>query len=52
MNVLAALVLGLLIGWLIEWIIDWFYWRARMRLLAEENSRLEKEHAQLRERRS
>lgn len=47
MNVLAALVLGLLIGWLIEWIIDWFYWRARMRPLVEENSRLEKEHARL-----
>ena len=49
MNVLAALVLGLLIGWLIEWIIDWFYWRARMRPLVEENSRLEKEHAHLKE---
>ena len=49
MNVLAALVLGLLIGWLIEWIIDWFYWRARMRLLVGENSRLEKELAQLKE---
>ena len=43
MNVLAALVLGLLIGWLIEWIIDWFYWRARMRPLAEENSHLKNE---------
>lgn len=47
MNVLAALVLGLLIGWLIEWIIDWFYWRARMRPLAEENSRLAQENIRL-----
>ena len=45
MNILAALVLGLLIGWLAEWIIDWFYWRARMRSLAEENSRLKEELA-------
>ena len=45
MNILAALILGLLIGWLIEWIIDWFYWRARMRSLAEENSRLQAELA-------
>jgi len=49
MNVLAALVLGLLIGWLIEWIIDWFYWRGRIRPLVEENSRLEKENAYLKE---
>jgi len=49
MNVLAALVLGLLIGWLIEWFIDWFYWRARMHPLVEENSRLEKENAHLKE---
>ena len=49
MNVLATLVLGLLIGWLIEWIIDWFYWRARMRPLVDENSRLEKENAYLKE---
>ena len=49
MNVLAALVLGLLIGWLIEWIIDWFYWRARMRPLAEENARLAEENAYLKE---
>jgi len=47
MNVLAALVLRLLIGWLVEWIIDWFYWRARMRSVAEEYSRSEKENAQL-----
>ena len=47
MNVLAALVLGLLIGWLIEWIIDWFYWRAHMRPLAEENSRLAQENIRL-----
>lgn len=47
MNVLAALVLGLLIGWLVEWTIDWFYWRARMRSVAEEYSRSEKENAQL-----
>jgi len=40
MNVLAALVLVLLIGWLIEWIIDWFYWRGRIRPLAEENAHL------------
>ena len=49
MNVLAALVLGILIGWLAEWIIDWFYWRGRMQSLAEENSRLEKEHMPLKE---
>jgi len=49
MNVLAALILGILVGWLIEWIIDWFYWRARMRPLVEENSRLAKENAYLKE---
>jgi large subunit ribosomal protein L21 len=40
MNVLAVLVLGLLIGWLAEWVIDWFYWRSRIRPVAEENANL------------
>ena len=40
MNVLAVLVLGLLIGWLAEWVIDWFYWRNRIRPVAEENANL------------
>ena len=48
MNIFAALVLGLLIGWLIEWIIDWFYWRARMRPIAEENAKLAQENSDLR----
>ena len=48
MNIFAALVLGLLIGWLIEWIIDWFYWRARMRPVAEENAKLSQENSDLR----
>jgi len=47
MNVIAALVLGLLIGWLVEWVIDWFYWRGRIRPLAEENTNLEAENANL-----
>jgi len=37
MNIIAFFVLGLLIGWVIEWIMDWFYWRKRIRNLAEEN---------------
>ena len=37
MNVIAFFVLGLLIGWVAEWIMDWFYWRKRIRNLAEEN---------------
>jgi len=47
MNIIAALVLGLLIGWLVEWVIDWFYWRGRIRPLAEENANLESENAKL-----
>jgi len=37
MNIIAIFILGLLIGWVIEWIMDWFYWRKRIRHLAEEN---------------
>ena len=40
MNVIAVLVLSLLIGWLAEWVIDWFYWRNRIRPVAEENANL------------
>jgi predicted flap endonuclease-1-like 5' DNA nuclease len=47
MNTIAILVLGLLIGWLIEWIIDWFYWRNRVRLIAEENASLNERIANL-----
>ena len=47
MNIIAALVLGLLIGWLVEWVIDWFYWRGRIRPLAEENANLAQENANL-----
>ena len=43
MNVLAVLVLGLLIGWLAEWVIDWFYWRNRIRPVAEENASLKEQ---------
>jgi predicted flap endonuclease-1-like 5' DNA nuclease len=43
MNVLAVLVLGLLIGWLAEWVIDWFYWRNRIRPVAEENANLKEQ---------
>ena len=50
MGVIASIVLGLLIGWLVEWIIDWFYWRGRMRLVAEENARLARDNAALKER--
>ena len=50
MGLLASIVLGLLIGWLVEWVIDWFYWRGRIRPVAEENVRLEKDNADLKER--
>ena len=50
MGVIASIVLGLLIGWLVEWIIDWFYWRGRMRPVAEENARLARDNADLKER--
>lgn len=43
MNALALLVLGLLIGWLVEWTIDWFYWRSRIRPVAEENANLKEQ---------
>ena len=43
MNALAILVLGLLIGWLVEWAIDWFYWRSRIRPVAEENANLKEQ---------
>ena len=50
MGVIASIVLGLLLGWLIEWVIDWFYWRGRMRPVTEENARLAKDNADLKER--
>ena len=50
MGVIASIVLGLLIGWLVEWVIDWFYWRGRMRPVAEENARLAQDNAGLKER--
>lgn len=50
MGVIASIVLGLLIGWLVEWVIDWFYWRGRIRPMAEENARLERDNADLKER--
>ena len=50
MGVIASIVLGLLLGWLIEWVIDWFYWRGRMRPVAEENARLARDNADLKER--
>lgn len=40
MDALALLVLGLLIGWLVEWSIDWYYWRNRIRPVAQENATL------------
>jgi predicted flap endonuclease-1-like 5' DNA nuclease len=50
MGVIASIVLGLLLGWLIEWVIDWFYWRGRIRPVAEENARLARDNADLKER--
>ena len=50
MGAIASIVLGLLIGWLVEWVIDWFYWRGRMRPVAEENARLSQDNADLKER--
>ncbi|HET9909290.1 MAG TPA: helix-hairpin-helix domain-containing protein [Anaerolineales bacterium] len=50
MGVIASIVLGLLLGWLLEWVIDWFYWRGRMRSIAEENARLSKDNEDLKER--
>jgi large subunit ribosomal protein L21 len=50
MGAIASIVLGLLVGWLIEWVIDWFYWRGRMRPVAEENARLAQDNADLKER--
>jgi predicted flap endonuclease-1-like 5' DNA nuclease len=50
MGVVASIVLGLLIGWLVEWVIDWFYWRGRIRPVAEENARLARDNADLKER--
>lgn len=47
MNIIAALVLGVLIGWLVEWVIDWFYWRGRIRALAEEHASLAEANANL-----
>ena len=34
------LVLGLLIGWLVEWVLDWLYWRAKIHVIAAENTNL------------
>ena len=50
MGVIASIVLGLLLGWLLEWVIDWFYWRGRMRPIAEENAWLIKDNEDLKER--
>ena len=50
MGVIASIVLGLLIGWLVEWLIDWFYWRGRMRPVADENARLTRDNEDLKER--
>jgi predicted flap endonuclease-1-like 5' DNA nuclease len=50
MGAIASIVLGLLIGWLVEWVIDWFYWRGRIRPVAEENARLAQDNADLKER--
>ena len=50
MGAIASIVLGLLIGWLVEWVIDWFYWRGRIRPVAEENARLARDNADLKER--
>jgi predicted flap endonuclease-1-like 5' DNA nuclease len=50
MGAIASIVLGLLLGWLVEWVIDWFYWRGRIRPVAEENARLARDNADLKER--
>lgn len=50
MGIIASIVLGLLLGWLVEWVIDWFYWRGRIRPVAEENARLARDNADLKER--
>lgn len=50
MGTIASIVLGLLLGWLVEWVIDWFYWRGRIRPVAEENARLARDNADLKER--
>ena len=50
MGVIASIVLGLLFGWLVEWVIDWFYWRGRMRPVADENARLTRDNEDLKER--
>ena len=49
MTIAAAFVLGLLIGWLAEWVIDWFYWRGRIRTIAEKNAELTRDNARLSE---
>jgi predicted flap endonuclease-1-like 5' DNA nuclease len=47
MNVIALFVLGLLFGWLAEWAIDWYYWRPRIRGIADENTGLKERIALL-----
>jgi len=47
MNVIAIFVLGLLLGWLAEWALDWYYWRGRIRRIAEVNAGLREQIASL-----
>src|SRR5215216_5311736 len=47
MNVIAMFVLGLLFGWLAEWAIEWYYWRGRIRRIANENTGLKERIASL-----
>jgi predicted flap endonuclease-1-like 5' DNA nuclease len=47
MNVIAMFVLGLFLGWLAEWALDWYYWRGRIRRIAEVNAGLREQIASL-----